>query len=93
MSEPKGVETMGEMMTHGVPLDAIAKGRNLEAVLTEYRRIWKDANEAATSAEKTQDEIFADTLMCAAYRIYLLGVEDGMKEGGGGYVPPHWRED
>lgn len=71
---------MDEMMKHGIPLEAIAKGRDYDAVLTEYRRIWEIAKEAATAPGKTQDEIFAETMMCAAYRIYLLGVEDGMKE-------------
>jgi len=66
-------------MEHGVPLEAIKKGRDYGKVLSEYRRIWDGAKGAATAPEKTQDEIFADTMMCAAYRIYLLGVEDGMK--------------
>lgn len=71
---------MNEVNQHGVPMEAIAKGRNYDEVLTEYRRIWEGAKEAATAPGKTDDDIFADTMTCAAYRIYLLGVEDGMKE-------------
>ncbi len=69
------------MMEHDIPLEAIKKGRDYGMVLSEHRRIWDGAKEAATVPGKTQDEIFADTMMCAAYRIYLLGVEDGMKGG------------
>ncbi len=79
MNELKGGGTMDDMLKYGVPMEAIAKGRNYGKVLTEYRRIWEGAKEAATTPGKTDDEIFADTMMCAAYRIYLLGVEDGMK--------------
>lgn len=71
---------MDEMMKNGIPIEAIVKGRNYEDVLTEYRKIWEGAKQVATVLGKTNDEIFADTMMAAAYRIYLLGVEDGMKE-------------
>lgn len=71
---------MNESMSHAVPMDAISKGRDYEAVLTEYKRIWEGAKEAATAPGKSDDDIFAHTMMAAAYRIYLLGVEDGMKE-------------
>lgn len=72
---------MDEMLKHGIPVDVILKGREYEKVLAEYQRIWNGVKEVATVPGKTEDEIFADTLMVAAYRIYLLGVEDGMKEG------------
>lgn len=81
MNELKGGEIMDDMLKHGIPLEVISKGRELGNVLAEYKRIWNGAKEAATVPGKTDDEIFADTMMCAAYRIYLLGVEDGMKEG------------
>lgn len=71
---------MDEMIKHGIPAEAIVKGRNYEDVLMEYKRIWNGAKEVASVPGKTPDEIFADTMMAAAYRIYLLGVEDGMKE-------------
>lgn len=79
MNGVKGGETMDDMMTNGVPLEAIATGRDMGAVLTEYRRIWEGAKKVALEDGKTYDEAFADAMMCAAYRIYLLGVEDGMK--------------
>lgn len=63
----------------GVPLDAISKGRSFDKVLKEYMRIWRDAKESVDSPGKSEDEIFADTMKVVAYRIYLLGVEDGMK--------------
>lgn len=43
-------------------------------------RIWNDAKKHATTPGKGEDKIFADTMKVIAYRIYLLGVEDGMKE-------------
>lgn len=82
MNERKGGEIMdmNDMLKHGIPIEAINKGRAYGDVLDEYRRIWEDAKEVATTSGKDQDEIFTDTMMVAAYRIYLLGVEDGMKE-------------
>ena len=44
-----------------IPLEAIAKGRDLGEVLTAYMTFHKRAT--------------------AVYRLYLLGVEDGMKRG------------
>ncbi len=46
------------MMEHDIPLEAIKKGRDYGMVLSEYRRIWDGAKEAATVPGKTQDEIF-----------------------------------
>lgn len=65
---------------HGIPLNVFTKGRSFEKVLKEYMRIWGDFKKCATAPGKGEDEIFADTMEVAAYRIYLLGVEDGMKE-------------
>lgn len=67
---------------HSIPLSVIAKGRPLEDVLEEYMRIFQDAQKAATKPGKSDDGIFVDTLKAAAYRLYLLGVEDGMKKEG-----------
>lgn len=66
--------------TNGVPLDAIQVGRPLDEVLNEYMRIWGDAKKKLSSQTKNPDEVFADVMEVSAYRIYLLGVEDGMKE-------------
>ena len=65
---------------HGIPLNVFTKGRSFEKVLEEYMRIWDDVKKCATTPGKGEDEIFADTMKVTAYRIYLLGVEDGMKE-------------
>ena len=65
---------------HGIPLNVFTKGRSFEKVLEEYVRIWDDVKKCVTTPEKGEDEIFSDTMKVAAYRIYLLGVEDGMKE-------------
>lgn len=66
-------------MNNEIPVEVIAKGRNLGEVLTEYMRIWDGAKEAATKERKSPDDVFADTMQAAAYRLYLLGVQDGMK--------------
>ena len=66
--------------TNGVPLSAIQAGRSLDEVLSEYMRIWDDAKKQLSVQTKNPDEVFADVMKVTAYRIYLLGVEDGMKE-------------
>ena len=63
---------------HGIPLDAIQKGRALDEVLSEYMRTWEEANRAVSEPGRDPDLIFADTMTATVYRIYLLGVEDGM---------------
>ena len=65
---------------HGVPLGAISKGRSLSDLLDVYMRVWEDAKKTVSTPGKGDAEIFADTMKVTAYRIYLLGVEDGMKE-------------
>lgn len=65
---------------HGVPLDAISKGCSLGDLLDVYMRVWEDARKTVSTPGKEDAEIFADTMKVTAYRIYLLGVEDGMKE-------------
>lgn len=66
-----------------IPLEVIAKGRNMEDVLAAYLDFFKDAGEVAaadgTAAGESDDEVIAGATMCAVYRLYLLGVEDGMK--------------
>lgn len=70
---------MAEKYQPVIPMEAIGKGRNLEDVLSAYMTFWGRAKEFATSSDKSEDEIFEDTLMLTAYRIYLLGVEDGLR--------------
>ena len=68
------------MIPNGVPLDAITKGRDIGDVLSAWMEIYERAKPEATAPGKTEAEIVADTMQCAIYRLYLLGVEDGMKE-------------
>lgn len=65
---------------HSIPLKVIAKGRPLEDVLEEYMRIFMVAQKVARKPGKSEDDVLADTMKLAAYRLYLLGVEDGMKK-------------
>lgn len=77
-----------------VPLEVIAKGRGLVEILAAYITIHKRCREVATVSGKSDDEIFAEAMHGAVYRIYLLGVEDGMRQertpitNSGGDVPP-----
>ena len=66
-----------------IPVEVFSKSRPMNQVLEEYMKSWEraKAEAEATSPDKSEEEIFADTMRCAAYGIYLLGVEDGMKEG------------
>lgn len=61
---------------NGIPLEVIARGRDLEEVLDFYTQYEKYAEKL--SPAKTMGERFADGMMAATYRLYLLGVEDGM---------------
>ena len=61
-----------------IRLEAIEKGRDLGEVLDAYMDFHKDASEAAAASGKTDDEVFAMAMQGAIYRLYLLGVEDGM---------------
>ena len=54
------------MSKYDIPLRAIQKGRDLSAVLKEYQRIYDGAKKAAIAPGKSEDEVFADTLMGAA---------------------------
>ena len=67
---------------HSIPLKVIVKGRPPEDVLEEYMRIFKRAKRFVTdnSNSKSEDDVYADTLKLTAYRLYLLGVEDGMRK-------------
>lgn len=67
-------------ITSDIPLNVIAKGRSLEEVLEKVMSSWRDANEIGSKAGLTEEDMFSRTFMCVAYRIYLMGVQDGMKE-------------
>lgn len=67
-------------ITSDIPLNVIEKGRSLEEVLAKVMSSWRSANEIGFKAGLTEEDLFSRTLMCVAYRIYLMGVQDGMKE-------------
>lgn len=62
-----------------IPLEAITKGRSLEEVLTAYMTAYENCHKAAAALGKSEAEAFADATTAAVYRLYLLGVEDGMR--------------
>lgn len=62
-----------------IPLEVIAKGRDMGEVLTSYMTFHDRASKVAAEPGKTEDETFADAMRAAVYRLYLLGVEDGMR--------------
>ena len=68
-----------------IPLSAISHGREYGDVLDRFRKAYDNAMNVARQTQKPNDELVADALMCAVYRIYLLGIEDEMnyKEVGG----------
>lgn len=41
--------------------------------------VWRDFLEIAADAGMTDGDIYSDNMMCVAYRLYLEGVQDGMK--------------
>ena len=63
---------MHEFETARIPLSVIAKGRDLGEVLQMYMDFYEESNR--------EDDRFAKTMMGAVYRVYLLGVQDGMKK-------------
>lgn len=62
-----------------IPLDAITKGRDFEEVLTVYMTAYENCHKAVTALGKSEAEAFADATTGAVYRLYLLGVQDGMR--------------
>ena len=62
-----------------IPVEVISKGRPMDEVLTAYMDFHGKAGQIAAVSGKTEDEIFAEAMQGAVYRLYLLGVEDGMK--------------
>ena len=69
------------MVFSQIPMEVITTGRDLGEVLTAYMTFHKRATAVAAEAGKPEDETFADAMQAAVYRLYLLGVEDGMKRG------------
>lgn len=66
---------------NGVPLDAITKGRSLGDVLSKYMEMWEGAKKALGFHGEDPEAEFATLMQATVYRLYLLGVEDGMREG------------
>lgn len=64
-----------------IPMEVITTGRDMGEVLTAYMTFHMRATAVAAEAGKPEDETFADAMQAAVYRLYLLGVEDGMKRG------------
>lgn len=64
-----------------ISLDAPAKGRDLGEVLNAFMGFHENASKVAAAPGKSEDEIFAEAMQGAVYRLYLLGVEDGMRVG------------
>ena len=62
-----------------IPLEAIAKGRSFEEVLTAYMTAYENCHKAAATLGKSEAETFANATTGAVYRLYLLGVQDSMK--------------
>ena len=66
-------------ITSDIPLNVIVKGRRLGEVVEKFMSSWNDANEIGSKMGLTEEELLSRTIKCAAYRIYLMGVQDGMK--------------
>lgn len=62
-----------------IPINAILKGRDPSDILNEPMRIWQDVKKQPSVSNDDPEEAFSKTLFLTGYRIYLLGVEDGMK--------------
>lgn len=76
----KGGGVMDNMLTNGIPNEAVAKRRTFNEVMDEYQRALEGEQEAIKSSGEIQESVLLRATMAAAYRMYLLGVEDGMKE-------------
>lgn len=68
------------MNEEAIPVEVIAKGRSLEDVTEKLQQTWENVIEVAKLGHKNADREFGKLLICVGYRMYLLGVEDGMKE-------------
>lgn len=74
---------MNDQFSKKIPIDVILQSRKLDEIYAAYMTFFDRAKEvaAAERPKKSEDEILANAMMCATYRLYLLGVEDGMKGG------------
>ena len=70
---------MNEFKDEAIPVAVISKGRNLEDVLRKFMEYFEKAKREVSITEKDENQILSGAMMGAAYRLYLLGVEDGMK--------------
>lgn len=59
--------------------EVVSKGRAFENVIEKLWQVWKDAEDFVESGDKDAPETFGELLEYIGYRMYLLGVEDGMK--------------
>ncbi len=64
-----------------IPLSAISKGRDLGTVLSNYMEFHKGATAEMEKHGLNGEQAFVNAMQGALYRLYLLGVEDGMKGG------------
>lgn len=64
---------------NGIPLKVFSSGRSLGDVLDAFMKVMDSVDKIAASPGKDDAEVFADALKVSVYRIYLLGVEDGME--------------
>lgn len=70
---------MNEFKDETIPIAAISKGRNFEDVLRKCMEYFEKAKREVSTTGKDEHQILSGTMMGTAYRLYLLGVEDGMK--------------
>ena len=66
-------------MNNGIPLKVICKGRPLEEILEKYMSFHKNAERVVADISISDEDRFSGAMMGALYRLYLLGVEDGME--------------
>lgn len=60
--------------------EVVLKGRPFEDVIEKLQQVWEDAIKFAESEHEDGSYELGDLLEYTGYRMYLLGVEDGMKE-------------
>lgn len=61
-----------------IPLSAINSGRPLEKVLEKYMSAFTDCKKRCVKSGMQDDEATARSMTAAVYRVYVMGVEDGM---------------
>ncbi len=66
-----------DILNTPIPLDVIAGGREIGDVLAEFETTCVAVHQDAALDDGADD--WAGSFAFAVYRIYLLGVEDGMK--------------